>query len=118
LAQVFETFRDLTFTLGEGGDVGVPRGVEIALEKMKKKERVEVKLAPKYAYGSTGRPDKGIPPNSHVTYEIDLHSFERAKESWQMDADMKVEQVSIFSRSSVSARKISEHMLSNYFTKS
>ena len=90
MSRVFETYRELTFTLGEGGDIGIPRGIELALEKMKKKERVEVKLAPKYAYGSTGKPEKNVPPNAHVTYEIDLHSFERAKESWQMDAEMKV----------------------------
>ena len=88
--QVFETHRELTFTLGEGGDVGIPRGIEMALEKMKKKERVEVKLAPKYAFGSLGKPEKNVPPNAHVVYEIDLNSFERAKESWQMDAEMKV----------------------------
>ncbi len=70
--HVFETHRDLTFTLGEGGDIGIPRGIEMALEKMKKKERVEVKLAPKYAFGNVGRPDKNIPPLAHVTYEIDL----------------------------------------------
>jgi FK506-binding protein 4/5 len=68
----------------------------MALEKMKKKERVEVKLAPKYAFGSGGKPEKGVPPNTWVTYEIDLHTFERAKESWQMDAEMKVEQAKIF----------------------
>ncbi len=39
---------------------------------MKKKERVEVKLAPKYAFGNLGRPDKNIPPQAHVTYDIDL----------------------------------------------
>ena len=90
MGTVFETFRELTFTLGEGGDIGIPRGIELALEKMKKKERVEVKLAPKYAFGSAGKPEKNVPPNAHVVYEIDLNSFERAKESWQMDAEMKV----------------------------
>lgn len=94
--KIFESYRDLTFTLGEGANIGIPRGIEMALEKMKKKERVEVKLAPKYAYGSTGKPDKGVPPNTYVTYDIDLLSFERAKESWQMDAEMKVEQAKIF----------------------
>ena len=72
--RVFETQRDLTFTLGEGGEIGIPRGIEMALEKMKKKERVEVKLAPKYAFGNVGRPDKNVPPLAHVTYEIDLVS--------------------------------------------
>ena len=37
--KIFEAHRDLTFTLGEGGDLGIPRGVEIALEKMKIKVR-------------------------------------------------------------------------------
>ena len=45
--KIFEAHRDLTFTLGEGGDLGIPRGVEIALEKMKKKERAEIKVRKK-----------------------------------------------------------------------
>ena len=49
-----------------------------------------MQLAPKYAFGHSGKPEKGVPANTNVTYDIDLHSFERAKESWQMDADMKV----------------------------
>jgi FK506-binding protein 4/5 len=60
---------------------------------MKKKEIIEVKLAPKYAFGLTGWPEHQVPPNAVVVYEVNLHSFERAKESWQMDAEMKVEQV-------------------------
>jgi FK506-binding protein 4/5 len=111
--KVFETHHELTFTLGEGGDIGLPRGIEMALEKMKKKERVEVKLAPKYAFGSVGKPEKGVPPNSHVTYEIDLHSFERAKESWQMDAEMKVEQAKIFKEKGTEFFKQNKYELAN-----
>lgn len=60
---------------------------------MKKKEKIEVKVAPKYAFGTDGWPEHHVPPNAVVVYEVNLHSFERAKESWQMDAEMKVEQV-------------------------
>jgi len=60
---------------------------------MKKKEKIEVKLAAKYGFGSAGLPGMGVPPNASVVYEVDLLSFDRAKESWQMDAEMKVEQV-------------------------
>jgi len=66
------------------------------MEKMKKKEKIEVKLAPKYGFGSSGWPEKNVPPDATVIYEVHLHSFERAKESWQMDAEMKVEQVREF----------------------
>ena len=37
--------------------------------------------------------DKGVKPNETVVYEIKLISFEKAKESWQLDADAKLEQV-------------------------
>ena len=32
--------------------------------------------------------------NKTLVYEITMISFEKAKESWQLDADAKVEQVS------------------------
>ena len=32
-------------------------------------------------------------PNKTLVYEIKLVSFEKAKESWQLDADAKLEQV-------------------------
>ena len=50
-------------------------------------------LKPSYGWGKEGLPEKGVGPNKTVTYEIKIISFEKAKESWQLDADAKLEQV-------------------------
>ena len=46
-----------------------------------------------YGFGKDGNIDKGVGPNKTLVYEIKLVSFEKAKESWQLDADAKLEQV-------------------------
>merc|ERR1712079_841477 len=47
-------------------------------------------------FGKDGNIDKGVGPNKTLVYEIKLVSFEKAKESWQLDADAKLEQAKIF----------------------
>jgi len=71
----------------------VPAGIEIALEKMKKKEKAELTLASKYAFGQRGWPERNVPPDSTVVYDLTLHDFERAKETWLLEAEEKVMQV-------------------------
>ena len=58
-----------------------------------KNEVSQVTLKPSYGWGKEGLPEKGVGPNKTVTYEIKIISFEKAKESWQLDADAKLEQV-------------------------
>jgi len=93
--KVFDE-RTVEFEVGEGLDIGVPRGIEFALEKMKKKETSQITLKPEYGFGSTGNVDKGVGPNSTLQYDITLVKFEKAKESWQLDADQKLEQARMF----------------------
>lgn len=93
--KVFDE-RTVEFEVGEGLDIGVPRGIEFALEKMKKKEVAQVTLKPDYGFGSTGNVDKGVAPHSTLQYDITLLKFEKAKESWQLDADQKLEQARMF----------------------
>ena len=73
----------------------VPEGVEQALLKFKKQERSILKLAPAYAFGTSGHEKFQIPPNTSLEYEVELKNFEKAKESWNMDASEKVEQAKI-----------------------
>lgn len=89
---VFEE-RELDFLLGEGREFGIPRGVELAIEKMKKKEIAQVMVIPRLCQGGNG-----VASNNTETlkYQISLKSFERAKESWQMDGEQKLEQSVIF----------------------
>ena len=88
--------RDVKFCLGEGGDVNIPEGLEKALEKFKKNEKSLISLTPKYTFGSAGNPDVGIPPGANVQYEVTLNDFEKAKESWEMDQEEKVEQSKVY----------------------
>lgn len=94
--RVFDE-RELTLTLGEGGDEqNVPPGVEEALEKFKTGERSRLTLAPQYAFGADGCEAFGVPGNATVQYEVKLKSFEKAKERWEFDAAGKLEQSRLY----------------------
>jgi len=88
--------RKVSFEVGEGLDIGIPRGIEFALEKMKKNEIAQISLKSEYGFGKNGNLDKGIGPDTPLVYEVKLDTFEKAKESWQLDADAKLEQAKIF----------------------
>ena len=69
--------RELTFIVGEGEDHGIVEGVELALEKMKKGEKAEITVEPKYGYGEEGSEEYSIPANATLQYEIDLIDFKK-----------------------------------------
>ncbi|XP_023804601.1 peptidyl-prolyl cis-trans isomerase FKBP4-like, partial [Cyanistes caeruleus] len=58
-----------------------------------------VSLSPRpfysYGFGSAGNEKFKIPPDAELQYEVKLKSFEKAKESWEMNTDEKLEQSSI-----------------------
>lgn len=58
-----------------GSEVNVIEGVEKGVEKMKEKEEVMLTIQPGYAFGATGDTEKGVPPNTEVTYFVRLDSF-------------------------------------------
>ena len=58
-----------------GSEVNVIEGVEKGVEKMKEKEEVMLTIQPDYAFGATGDTEKGVPPNTEVTYFVRLDSF-------------------------------------------
>lgn len=84
LAEISYGGKDVKFILGEGLEADIPRGLETAVLKMKKGEVARVKLSPKYRH------------NDVPEYEVTLKSFERAKESWQLDGTQKLEQARLF----------------------
>uniref|UniRef100_A0A1B6LHD6 peptidylprolyl isomerase n=1 Tax=Graphocephala atropunctata TaxID=36148 RepID=A0A1B6LHD6_9HEMI len=88
--------RDVTFNLGEGTEADIPQGVEKALEKFKLKEKSQLEVKAKYAWGKEGRPELQIPPNSDLIYTITLNNFEKLKETWALDSDGKLEQGKFF----------------------
>jgi hypothetical protein len=52
---------------------GLPcKGVDALFKDMKKGEKSTVVLEAGLAFGSSGNPDKSVPPDAEVTYEIEL----------------------------------------------
>lgn len=68
-------------------------GLDRAVMTMKKNEVALLTIAPEYAFGSTESPQElaVVPPNSTVHYEVELVSFEKEKESWDMNTEEKIE---------------------------
>ncbi|CAK1543787.1 unnamed protein product [Leptosia nina] len=109
-SKVFDT-RTVTFTLGEGSEHNVCEGIERALEKFLKDEKSHLTIQPKYAFKSEGNKDLGVPPNAVVEYTVKLVSFEKAKESWSMDGDEKLEQAKIVKEKGTDYFKSSKYQL-------
>jgi len=61
----------LKFKVGTGK---VIRGWDEALLTMSVGEKVKLIIEPEWAYGKKGLPDAGIPPNSTLTFEVELLS--------------------------------------------
>ncbi|XP_044494603.1 peptidyl-prolyl cis-trans isomerase FKBP62-like [Mangifera indica] len=68
-------------------------GLDRAVMKMKKSEVALLTIAPAYAFGSSeSKQDLAVvPPNSTVHYEVELVSFDKEKESWDMNTLEKIE---------------------------
>lgn len=71
----------------------VIEGLDRAVLKMKKGEVALLSIAPEYAFGSLeSKQDLAVvPPNSTVYYEVELLSFDKEKESWDMNTKEKIE---------------------------
>ena len=90
--KVFEQ-RNVTFLVGEASEEGIVDGVELAVRKMKKGEKCEIHVKPQYAFGPNGHKGFNIPPDyEEVVYEITLNNFEKAKETYQMDSQERIDQ--------------------------
>ncbi|KAJ8560734.1 hypothetical protein K7X08_022594 [Anisodus acutangulus] len=71
----------------------VINGLDRVVMSMKKGEVALLIIAPEYAFGpSESKQDLGVvPPNSTVYYEVELVSFVKEKESWDMNTQEKIE---------------------------
>lgn len=71
----------------------VIEGLDKAVMSMKKGEVAFLTIPPEHAFSSTeSKQDLAVvPPNSIVTYEIELVSFEKEKEPWDMNTTEKIE---------------------------
>ncbi|KAL3716147.1 hypothetical protein ACJRO7_007850 [Eucalyptus globulus] len=68
-------------------------GLDKAVMNMKKGEVALLTVAPEYAFGSSeSKQDLAVvPPSSTVYYEVELVSFVKDKESWDMNTEEKIE---------------------------
>ncbi|KAL0417989.1 UNVERIFIED_CONTAM: Peptidyl-prolyl cis-trans isomerase FKBP62 [Sesamum radiatum] len=71
----------------------VTEGLDRAVKTMKKGEAALLTIAPEYAFGSSESQQElaRVPPNSTVYYDVELVSFVKEKESWDMDTAEKIE---------------------------
>ncbi|KAM1689969.1 hypothetical protein TB2_031224 [Malus domestica] len=71
----------------------VIEGLDRAVKNMKKGEVALVTIQPEYAFGSTESAQDlaVVPANSTVHYEVELVSFVKDKESWDMNTQEKIE---------------------------
>lgn len=70
-------------------------GLDRAVVTMKKGEVALLTIAPEYAFGSSESKQElaVVPPNSTINYEVELVSFVKDKESWDMNTQEKIEAV-------------------------
>ncbi|KAH1081572.1 hypothetical protein J1N35_021333 [Gossypium stocksii] len=68
-------------------------GLDKAVMTMKKGEVALLTIAPEYAFGSSESKQElaSVPPNSTVYYEVEMVSFIKDKESWDMNTPEKIE---------------------------
>ncbi|XP_076127157.1 peptidyl-prolyl cis-trans isomerase FKBP4 isoform X1 [Alosa pseudoharengus] len=92
--RVFDE-RELKFELGDADGLDLPPAVEKALQNMEQGEEALLTVKPKYGFGSTGNAKFNIPGEATLQYKIKLTKFEKAKESWEMNTDEKLEQSTI-----------------------
>ncbi|KAL1557516.1 Peptidyl-prolyl cis-trans isomerase fkbp62 [Salvia divinorum] len=71
----------------------VIEGLDRAVTTMKKGEVAVLTVAPEYGFGATESKQElaTVPPNSTLSYEIELVSFDKEKESWDMNTPEKIE---------------------------
>lgn len=95
--RVFDERQNLEFEIGEnttndGKALNLCPGAEQALLKFKQGEKSKIHIKSSQAWGSQGFAEFGLAPHTDVTYEIELVNFEKAKDSWQLNGDEKLEQ--------------------------
>ncbi|KAL4285149.1 hypothetical protein GQ457_16G027880 [Hibiscus cannabinus] len=68
-------------------------GLDKAVKTMKKGENALITIQPEYAFGSSESHQElaVVPANSTVYYEVEMISFVKEKESWEMNTQEKIE---------------------------
>ena len=88
-------------------DLELIPAIDVAVKKMKLNEHSLFRIKPKYGFGAKGSEKHSIPPNADLVYELKLLSFEKAKESWEMTDEEKLEQSEIVKAKGTEQFKVS-----------
>nr|GEW34237.1 hypothetical protein [Tanacetum cinerariifolium] len=75
------------------GDNEVVDGIDRGVKTMKNGEVASLTIHPEYAFGSTELYQESVTilVNSNVYYVVDLVSFEKEKDSWELNTPEKIE---------------------------
>jgi len=73
-----------------GDDPVTLSGLEESLKNMYKNEQAVFTIHPDYGFGKKGNETLGIPPDATLILEIDLLSFDKYKETWDMNVEEKI----------------------------
>lgn len=84
--------RELKFEVGDGESFDLPTGVEKGIMAMEQGEEALFTIKPKYGFGNAGNEKLGVPGGATLQYKLKLTAFEKAKESWEMNTQEKLEQ--------------------------
>ena len=69
--------REVTYEVGDCHEHQIIDGLDRAVKKFKKGEKSKLLISSKYAYGSHGSEEYGIPPQSGLEYTMELLDFTR-----------------------------------------
>ncbi|VDN11931.1 unnamed protein product [Dibothriocephalus latus] len=98
--KVFDD-REVSYCVGDYSEVGIPRGVDSAVRKMRAEGKSIVRVSKQNSLGEEQCAKFGIPPGSSLEYEVTLKSFEKVK---------SIQSLSSFSEQMEHARKIRSHI--------
>lgn len=88
--RVFDERENVQVELGEGAVVKVCEAIEHALQRFKKEEHSRLYL--KSTHIKDVKTLFGLSDVTEIIYEVELKSFEKAKESWQLNGQEKLQQ--------------------------
>lgn len=108
--RVFDERQNFEFEIGEGSRANIVEGIEHALIKFNKDEISRVYLKSNRAFGAKGNEQFGVEPHADVVYEVELKSFEKAKESWQLNGKEKLEQSELLKNKGTELFKVSSSL--------
>lgn len=80
--------------------------IDVTLKQMKRGGVSRINVEPKYGFGAAGCAELNIPPDAVLEYTITLEEFEKAKESWEMTDQERIEQSELKKESGTNMLKV------------